>query len=274
MLNIIDYINPSFIDGHFHIFDIYRYDNINTLDICDKCVCFGDIIISKLDKHNNYEDLYSKWIDKCYNKNTHILLATGVNAEQAINIHRNHPTIIKGFGELKCKDKDELNLYNIECEEDLTDLLRWDELIEYNNNYKLPIYIHYTLNENNFKEFELFLTKCKNFPVILCHYGITMPEYYKDKTWKENDVFNKVNYLLSKYNNLYVDVSYGGASWIYYNKKYDFIPINKCIFGCDINPTILNNGKKDVIEEYINIYKFYMEKFGEINNKNIYKLFK
>ena len=108
MKNLYDsIIQDNFIDGHIHLFDHNGIIDSTLIDTSKRCVCFADIAFRYLDRYKNGEIIkyYEYFINHYYNPTKHILLATGINSDEIIAIHKKYSQYIKGFGELKCYDK-------------------------------------------------------------------------------------------------------------------------------------------------------------------------
>lgn len=256
--------NPRF-DGHIHFFNhispiVGKIPHESYYDM--KMIGFMDIEFDNIDKYNVIK-LYDNFIKNEYDPNKHILLATGTNIKEIKSLYNKYSNnIIRGFGELKCYDEYQNKPVNYK------DILFVDDVVSFSSDCgSLPVYIHWELNnEDDVIKLESILNKYPNVPIILCHFG--MNENNKDYAYKES------YRLSSKYDNLWLDVSYTALD--YFSEKpmniFNF-PNNRIIMGSDLNNKIY--GENHNFEEEYNeicrkmniIYKF-------VNtDKNISNLF-
>ena len=238
MKTLYEYITgieiPNWIDCHEHLFnknDILEEWCILPMEY-KKIVGFADMV---LDEPQNYDhdkmiSYYDNYIQNYYDKTRHILLATGLDADTIIDIHRKYPGIIQGFGELKC--------YNTYSKHDVPyGNLDWIiPVLEYNKDFNLPVYIHWDfINESSVNAFDTILSNYK-FPIILCHCGMGYPDGIKGDP---KFALHACNELQHKYSHLYFDISYSAAK--YFNDNLEDIYIlqkNRILFGGDANPSI------------------------------------
>ena len=268
MKNLYDsIIQDNFIDGHIHLFDHNGIIDSTLIDTSKRCVCFADIAFRYLDRYKNGEIIkyYEYFINHYYNPTKHILLATGINSDEIIAIHKKYSQYIKGFGELKCYDKwkeGRLPYGN----------LNWIKpILEYNRKFKLPVYIHYNLDSKKHRiEFENLIKEYKEMPIVLCHVGMV-------EDYDNNIIHNFVKELLYRYSNLYVDLSTIKTREFYINnlEKLLELPYNHTIVGTDINPiisSVIDNPKDFARQCYDQMEQLY--KVGNFDNviSNIFKL--
>lgn len=240
----------SNIDGHIHLFDHNGFINKSLVDLSKKCVCFADIAFRYLEQYKNGEiiNYYDNFIKRHYNPSKHILLATGITADEIIDIYKKYPQFIKGFGELKCYSEDiggKLPFGN----------LKWIKpLLEYNVNICLPVYIHYNLDDDTkVSDFENLL-KMYNFPIVLCHCGMHDDCDYVG-------IHYKILKLMNTYNNLYVDISHDAIDFYIKNiNKLLELNNSRVIIGTDINPAI---GR--VIDNPLQTANTIYDKFNTLN---------
>lgn len=219
------------IDGHIHLFDHSGVIDNSLIDTSKRCVCFADVAFRYLEKYQNKEIIkyYDRFISKHHNPLRHILLATGITAEEIIAIHKKYPQYIKGFGELKCYSEwkeGKLPYGNLD----------WIKpVMEYNRTYKLPVYIHFNMDVTSHREeFELLLRDYPEMPIVLCHCGMV-----EDNTVND-DIFHFIKELQTKYDNLWIDISkYESCNFFKTNsEKLYQLNQDKIIIGSDINPII------------------------------------
>lgn len=224
----------NYIDGHIHLFD----GKNQPIQPTGKCVGFADILF----KHQNiYKgakliQLYKDYI-KNYDTSNIYLLATGLTAEDVINLYKAMPDKIAGFGELKCYDK-----YGSEEVVDISfKRLDWvRKICDFNADLRLPIYLHYTLTDPRyFQRFSRFLNEYPNIPIVLCHCGMDIRQ--KDTKYDWEWTFFKVLELLKTYRNLWIDISYTAYDFFAMNPgKITSLPMDRIIVGSDrspLNPT-------------------------------------
>lgn len=242
-------------DGHIHLFDHSGYIDLSLIDDKYKCVCFADIVFKQLDKYRDKKvvSLYDNFINNYYNPKKHILLATGITADEIIEIYKKYPNIIKGFGELKCYSEfDEGKL-------PYADLTWIKPLLEFNKVLNLPIYIHFDLNKDSYcSEFESILKQYSNMPIVLCHCGMVDNKENNDK------IYEFILSLMQKYSNLYFDISYTASKYLLsnINRLITILNLykNRVLCGSDINPVIkvskyVDNPKNHSKEQYSKLKK-------------------
>lgn len=263
--NNVEPVNSN-IDGHIHLFDHTGYISKELIEPDNKCVCFADIAFRYLDQYEHGEIIkyYDSFIQNHLNPTKHILLATGITANEIINIHKKYPQYIKGFGELKCYERwkeGNLPFGN----------LNWIKpVLEYNKSFNLPVYIHYNLDSPHKRaEFENLLVNYSSMPIVLCHSGLV-----NDNKTNEH-IFQYVKELLLKYDNLWIDISEEKAYDFYFNniEKLYQLNTNKVICGSDINPIV-----SDVLHDPVEYSNKCYSNFNKLcklvpNNKNINILF-
>lgn len=231
-----------------------------------KCVCFPDIAFRYLNEYKDGKILtyYDDFIENHYDPSRHILLSTGISADEIITIYKKYPNIIKGFGEFKCYDRwkyGKLPYGNLE----------WIRpVLEFNRTLKLPVYIHFNMDSESHRvEFEKLLIDYNDTPIVLCHCGMV------DDDVVNEDIHMFVRQLMGMYNNLYVDLSTCKTRGFYLNNTNRLyqLPMDRVIVGSDINPIV-----KDVIDDPDS---FVSDCYAEFNmlrsmgdfDKSIYKLF-
>ena len=264
MQTLSQYITQTRIDGHIHLFDHRGLIDKSLFKSKQKCVCFADIVFKYDDKYKNNKMLsyYDDFISKYYNGDKHILLATGNNANDIINIYNKYPDIIKGFGELKCYS---------EC---LQGKLPYGDiewilpLMEFNKDLNLPVYIHLDLDSlYNRAQLETLL-KLYKFPIVLCHCGMVKSNNMNEK------IYSFILGILSLYSNLYIDISKDeSCNFFLKNTNKLFNIKDRIIFGTDINQSIkeMHTNYKDIINHIYNR----LEQLNRLINTNtlINKLF-
>lgn len=223
------------IDGHIHLFD-YRGVLDSKYIISDNCIGFMDIEMNNLDKYGDseVEKYYDDFITNHYDPSKHILLATGVSSEQMINLHKKYPDIIKGFGEIKCYGEcktGELPYYNLDW---------FTDLLEYNKQYNLPVYIHYDIKSMlKLKDIEELVQKYPFTPFVLCHCGIPKEWKYCDDAKSQALFYATICNAVTEHGNLYVDISYTATDFLNCHEDLlKFLPKNKILIGTDINNAI------------------------------------
>lgn len=216
------------IDGHVHMFDHSGIIDKHLIDISKRCVCFADISFKYIDKYygDSMIKLYDNFITNQYDANKHILLATGENAEDIINIYKKHQNVIRGFGELKCYSEyihGKLPYGNLD----------WIKpVLDYNASIGLPVYIHYNLeNDDHIYKFKELLMQYR-FPIVLCHCGM-----YENCNYEM--IHDTVLDLTKQFDNAYVDISYSAVNYYLQNSnKLLQFDNKKVIIGTDMNPVI------------------------------------
>lgn len=260
--------NLKMIDGHVHLFDsnetiINEYEKLSF----DKSVGFIDIEPNKLAEYKNVIPVYDDFIKKYYDKNKHVLLASGIEYDNIIKLYEKYPNIIRGFGEIKCYDYFKGNKIGTKK----ISLIK--QLCEYSKDHgNLPIYIHYSLITDKYmKIFENLLKSFPTIPIVLCHCGMTnFKEYPNNFIYKNNQIYNKLVEFVKTYPNLWLDISYDAMDYFVNNIFEIFnLDLNRIILGTDLNPVSYKNknyashvkGNFNVLNTYIN------------NEKNLNKLF-
>lgn len=282
MMNFTTYsnniINDRIIDSHIHLFDARGETPLNH-NI--KNIGFMDIWFPELYKYENKgsEELYMVYINNGVSELT-TLLATAPDPDQIIHIYENNKSYIKGFGELKCYDYSFAN-------DKITKLdfknLDWvEELCKYNKE-NLPIYIHYSLDRNNYKILEQLFKKYPNIPFILCHCGIGTDKEYGFSL--QGDPFESFQLacVLAQLNNVFLEISYTAATWLHECPPQIFcsllynIHISKFVLGTDCNNYQFEKDYDCGCELYLKQKKYFLDLykiFGNYNYINIRKLFK
>lgn len=281
MKTIKDQINKTTIDSHIHLFD-HSETLYNIYEIpkrFTKMVCFSDIRFADEDEYRDMLPIYDKFIEEKYDKEKHILLATGLTSQSAIEVHKKYPEIIRGFGEFKLYDRHTrydgkvtpLKHHNL-------DIL--DGLLEYNEQFKLPIYVHFNLyNETDFDEFESKLRKYPSQPIVLCHFGMIEGNEDKNKY-----ISSKLKSLHKKYSNLWFDLSYTAIDYFLKNRlELLGFDVARIILGSDLNPVIksLHQKKKEAGIKIIPYREYIQNEYNKVKDignlypfdKNTKKLF-
>lgn len=256
-------LKNEMVDGHIHLFDHEGIINQDLIDSSKRCVCFSDISFRYIDEYKGDKMLmlYDDFINNYYDPTKHILLATGENAEDIISIYNKYPNIIKGFGELKCYSEymhGRLPYGNVE----------WIKpVLEFNRSLKLPVYIHYNLENLERTVSFANLLKEYDFPIVLCHCGM----------FDECDydlIHDTLIDLMKSRDNLYVDISYTAVDY-YLNNVEKLLEFDnkRVIIGTDINFVIdrtMDNPIEYSLKLYDNFYK--LHRFGNFNIaiKNIF----
>jgi hypothetical protein len=228
-------------DGHIHLFDHSGtiYDYIDLPAHISKFVGFMDIDFKNIHKysHDMVMHYYDDFIKNHYNSANTILLATANDCNTMIELYNKYPTIIKGFGELKCYSYYNDDDKQIELPYGNLDWIR--PLCEFNKALKLPIYIHwYVYDDNRRDELDKLLSDYSSIPFVLCHCGLS-PFKNFDKQ------FEYVTSLILKHSNLYVDISYSAAK--YFNTRLNHISTlkGKCFLGTDLNINCCKSKKQN-----------------------------
>lgn len=264
-------ITPNIIDCHCHLFDA---NGRTPLNHNIKKVGFMDIWFKELNRYtgNQSEFLYDKYIKEGLPSGIK-LCATAPDPDQIIHIYEKYTPYIKGFGELKCYD------YTFSSETpqklDFKDLKWVDELCKYNI-MNLPIYIHYSLDENNYNYLEELFKKYPNIPFILCHAGVGTPDEYGFSLEGNQMGSFKLANNLSKLSNVYLDISYTVSDWI-----YDIFPnlrlfneepynIQKYLLGTDVNNQQFMSKNVDGNELYHKQEKIFLNLYKDIGIWNYF----
>lgn len=266
-------ITYNMVDCHCHLFDA---NGITPLNYNIKKVGFMDIWFPGLNDYigNKSELLYNEYINNGIPTGIK-LLATAPDPDQIIHIYERNKEYIKGFGELKCYDwsfgKDQ------PIKLPYKDLNWVRELCKYNKE-GLPIYIHYSLDKDNYKELENLFKDFYNIPFILCHCGVgTDKEYGFSLEGTPIESF-QLALQLSKLDNVYLDISYTAAIWIYNDPSHlKLYNSQKFLLGTDTNNQQFisknvdgNDLYKKQEKIFLNLYK----DFGIWNYFNYRKIFK
>lgn len=277
-------INNRIIDCHVHLFDANGKTplnhNINRVGFMDTCFCDLDMYTG-----NKSEILYNNYITEELSSST-ILLSTAPDPDQVIHIYENNKEYIKGFGELKCYDYSFAN--NEYTKLEFKDLKWVYDICNYlkQNKLQMPVYIHYSLDANNWEQLKKLFVNFPTISFILCHCGIgTDDEYGFSLCGSPYDSFCFASNL-SKLDNVYLEISYTAANWIYSKNPVAPVSLNsplcaihpsKILLGTDCNNQQFvsdpNNGSKLYQEQkkiFLDLYKYY----GNYNYINIRKLFK
>lgn len=217
------------VDAHIHLFNVKNPIKYNSN--YDKLVGFMDI---EYDTKGDEVAAYDWFIEKYYDKNKHILLATASSPENVIKIFEKHKNVIKGFGELKLYDK----YQDKEVPYKKISILRSVCKLSTDNG-NLPVYVHWELtNDRDVKSLENTLKAYPSVPIVLCHCGMN----------GENDEFSmwqcqKLSYM---YSNLWLDISYKSLDYFTLNplKLYN-LPMDRMIIGSDLNNKIFGPNHTD-----------------------------
>lgn len=270
-------INDRIIDCHIHLFDA---NGETPLNHNIKRVGFMDIWFNELDRYtkNQSEVLYNKYINEGLLPFT-TLCATAPDPDQIIHIYEKHTPYIKGFGELKCYDYTFSD--KIPQKLEFKDLKWVNELCNYNI-MNLPIYIHYSLDKNNYKQLEELFKNYPNIPFILCHCGIGTNNEYGFSIQDNPHTSLKLAIELSTLDNVYLDISFTAMDYLcnldYYsfNNILQHINPKKILLGTDENNQQFRSEKINGYELYqkqkrnfLILYKY----FGNWNYINYRKLF-
>lgn len=254
--------NKEYWDGHFHLFNHKSVNEFND-NRASKIVGFMDLEYDSINL--KVVDSYQKFIDNNYNKDKHILLATGTNIEEIKSVFEKHKSIIKGFGELKCYDIYKGKKVPYKKISFVKEVCKFSY-----ENGSLPVYLHWELNdEKDIQKLESLLTSYPTIPIVLCHCGIN--DYNADFA------FFHVSDLCKKYNNLWVDISYRGLEFFKNNPLQLLqLPLNRLIFGTDINNKYTKGIEKYNYnpDEIFNDMDYLINMFNINNTKNIKSLFK
>lgn len=255
------------IDGHTHLFDkdkcIYDF-NYTPMS---KVVGFIDIEPLYMDKYESVGKLYEKFIEEHYDKEKHILLLSGTNIDDIKKVYDKHPSIYKGFGEIKCYDKYGGRDINTKKISFIDEICRFSSSVG-----DLPIYIHYSLTDKKYVDRLCnLLNKYPNIPIILCHCG--MEVRYEDRyDYTNDDIYDIVVGLMRKYPNLWVDLTFTASSYFVKNIMKIFnMDKSRLILGTDINVFALKKESKN-IDKYISNYNL-LSKYIPESNENINRLF-
>ncbi len=250
--------NNNYIDGHIHLFNDWK--NVVT----DKrCVGFADVCFGRPENFTgeNMIALYGNYIKNYLNKNT-ILLATGINAETAIDVYMKFPEI-RGFGELKCKD----DYHGAHLDKGTLDWVR--PVLDFH----LPTYVHYDINSKRIEELDELLKEYNTTPVVLCHFGMQRGkggEYAQDS----DKVFELVKDELYKRDNLWCDLSWSAGYYFADHKdKLKELPQDRIFVGTDYNPEC--EIAEATPDGYINHISSNTRTLASLidSDKNIYNLF-
>lgn len=215
------------IDGHVHMFS---HRGEITDDVKETMsgikIAFADIEYDHV-KEYNLPELYKKYAAM---KNAY-WLATGTSMEDVetiYNILMESGVGCFGFGELKLYDK--FNGQDIPYKK----ISFAREVCKFSEDHKqLPVYIHYELtNIREAAAFERLLKDFPDVPIILCHCGMN----------GDNNEFawNQCARLSTIYANLWFDISWDAAKFIYHNPLIiTQLPADRCFWGSDICPRMI-----------------------------------
>ena len=249
-------------DGHEHLFN---HKNPLPKNYGFECrVEFMDIEYDDI-SNINVLNAYTNYINNHYNKNTDILLATGITIDDIKSVFEKYPEYIKGFGELKCYD-----MYGDEKVPYKKIKLVKDVLKLSNDNGWLPVYVHWEFNSPvDVKRIEDVLKAYPMVPVVLCHTG--MNENNRDFAFAE------AKRLQNIYSNLWLDISWDAAEYFSKNLMLlNTLVLDRVILGTDINNCIFNDDRMHKDRDWLwGLNKFNeIKKYLQINNKlKIQKLF-
>lgn len=255
-------ITPRIIDCHCHLFDA---NGETPLNHNIRKIGFMDIWFPGIDDYTGTksEQLYDKYIKSGVPSGVK-LLATAPDSDQIIHIYEQYKDYIVGFGELKCYDWS----FGKETPIKLPYKdLKWVYEVCKHNTMNYPIYIHYSLDENNYGELEQLFKDFPNIPFILCHTGIgTDKEYGFSLDGTPQASFELAN-KLSHLPNVYLDISYTATDFVIDNltdiNQYN-INMEKCMIGTDVN-------HQQFISDNIDGYDLYKKQ--ERNFLHLYKYF-
>ena len=213
-------------DGHEHLFN--HKNQLPKNYEFERRVGFMDIEYDDV-SNINVLNAYTNYIKNHYNKNTDILLATGVTIEDIKSVFEKYPKHIKGFGELKCYDMyrgEKIPYKKIKLVRDVLKLS--------NDNGQLPVYVHWEFNSpTDVERIENALKAYPGVPLVLCHCG--MNETNRDFAFAE------AKRLQSTYSNLWLDISWDAAEYFSNNPMLlNTLILDRVILGTDINNRIFN----------------------------------
>lgn len=226
MISLGQYCQQNTIDGHMHLFDnkgIIPYSK----DV--EYVGFCDVDPKEIGKYADTISYYEDFINNHYTDKI-TLLAVSTSASNMIEIHKKWPKIIKGFGEVKCynhfDDVDNDVYYDLKLDR----LSKYWELGKYADKNSLPIYIHYSLyNEDNVEKFSNFISRYPNATFVLCHCGM-------DKETDNDFCYHNVMKLMKEHHNLWVDASWEALDYFSNNPfKLTNMDRDRIIFGSDMS---------------------------------------
>ena len=225
MKSFKDIINDNkYIDGHIHLFDDRKNVSMNK-----KCIGFADVFFDRPANFSglNMVDLYSNYINNFMTPSI-TLLATGIDANTVIEVHKKFPDIIKGFGELKCYD----TYHSFDVRKGNLDWIR--PILDYNI-FDLPVYIHYDMRHSRLEELDKLLEDYPTIPIVLCHCGMVMDKGgYADDS---KEIFEMVKDEMLKKNNLWVDLSWAAGNYFTEHKReLEKLPHDRIFVGTDYNP--------------------------------------
>lgn len=250
------------IDGHVHVMD---KELKPTEVIYNSRVAFIDIEPSYWEDYKDCLPIYDKYIQWAQGRSDvhDILLATAITPENIIQIREKYKDIIKGYGELKCytswKGKDTGR-----------DLQYYIPLFEYNKKDNLPIYIHWTLFDNQrVNDLEKVLKAYPSTPFVLCHCGMG-----NTMDFQRYNIYSNIILLMSHHRNLYVDISFD-AMWFFTNNPERLLSLDtdRCILGSDINPVLERSDKYEKERKRIITTMFDLDKYVN-SDKAIQTIFK
>ena len=190
-------------------------------------------------------ELYDNYIKNNWDR-SQILLATAPDPMECISIYEKFPKIIKGFGEIKLYD-----VYK-EAEVDYKKISYIHKLCKYlqDNKLKMPIYVHYSLTNNDeVDRLKKLLKTYPSIPIVLCHCG--MDRHVDNKSFAYGAVMD----LMNKYYNLWTDISYVAMGFFNENPfKLSNMQKDRLLIGSDINVKLLKHPLTPK-EDCENIYK-------------------
>lgn len=247
-------------DGHIHLFNHKKI--LPRKPGFHRYVGFMDIEYDDVE-NINVLNAYSNYIDKHYNQETDILLATGLTIEDIKSVHEKYPDIIKGFGELKCYDS--YKGENIPYKK--IGFVR--QVVNYSSKHgSLPVYVHWEFNNSkDVKKLENIIQDYPTVPLVICHLG--MNEYNKDIAFVESMRLQK------QYNNVWLDISWCSFQYLIENMmRLNNLDTSRIILGSDFNNKLFSknhdkNKRKDIVNKFLKI-----KEYLRLNNsKNIRSLF-
>lgn len=249
-------------DGHEHLFN--HKNQLPKNYEFERRVGFMDIEYDDV-SNINVLNAYTNYIKNHYNKNTDILLATGVTIEDIKSVFEKYSKHIKGFGELKCYDMyrgEKIPYKKIKLVRDVLKLS--------NDNGQLPVYVHWEFNSpTDVERIENALKAYPGVPLVLCHCG--MNETNRDFAFAE------AKRLQSTYSNLWLDISWDAAEYFSNNPMLlNTLILDRVILGTDINNRIFNDDGVHKDRDWLwGLNKFNeIKKYLQTSNKlKIQKLF-
>lgn len=236
MKKVTDLLKNNIIDCHFHSFGCYgKLENAySNLHIVDNPIHYKESLYKYFKKYK------SMFIDEMF-------LVIGKNIEDTKNIIKDFPNYF-GIGEAKIY-KYYRPRHNPETIKEHSNYKLLQDLIDLKCNK--PIFIHYDINEDNYKWLEEILTSNPNQTIVLCHCG--MNEFF-DK----NKAFELSRNLQQTFHNLYLDVSWVALDYFLENKhKLANLDNTRLLLGSD------NNGlNREYDKKMIELSQFINNKFN------------